>query len=385
MNAQQNSPRHNADSRTALRMIEAAPDAGADHWREIVTQLGSEIAGPLTLALERVHTLATTGCIDRQSLRALREELDSVRQAGINAQQLGRFGSGRLRQAPERMHLTQTVQGVLTHRTREAQARGLKFEHLLQPVEVIADASMLFGLLSTLFDWAMDNARSTIEWRVETQPFPAHARLTCRFEFRPASATPTVADHDVSPTLDSLAWRLIEQIAQSMSLPLERSRPASGCLIAIDFPRTVRRDVAGVTAIEIDDGFAPSTNSKPLAGSQVLVVAARRDVRHEVLNAIRHMGLIVDFVHSVSEAAEFCREGLPHAVIYEASLAGDRFKEMRAGILGEVPTLAFIEIAEEGNAFEVSGYGGQQQARVGREAIAASLPSSLMFELSKAL
>ena len=42
-----------------------------------------------------------------------------------------------------------------------------------------------------------------------------------------------------------------------------------------------------------------------------------------------------------------------------------------------------MEIIEEGNTFEISGFGGLNMARVGRDAIMASLPSALMFELSK--
>ena len=45
--------------------------------------------------------------------------------------------------------------------------------------------------------------------------------------------------------------------------------------------------------------------------------------RTPVREAIRHMGLIVDFVHSVADAAAFCEGGPPHAVVYEAALGGD--------------------------------------------------------------
>ena len=44
-----------------------------------------------------------------------------------------------------------------------------------------------------------------------------------------------------------------------------------------------------------------------------------------------------------------------------------------------------IEIIEEGNTFEMSGFSGSSVARVGRDVIASSLPSALMFELSKGL
>jgi hypothetical protein len=153
--------------------------------------------------------------------------------------------------------------------------------------------------------------------------------------------------------------------------------------LTIEFPRTVSDQVEGVTAIELDQGFSPSLQSKPLSGSQVLVVASRRDVRVQVRDAIRNMGLIVDFVNSVDEAREFCRGGLPHAIVIESVLRGDRFNALRGEVASEDAEVVFIEIIEEGNTFEISGFGGLSMARVGRDAILTSLPSALMFELAK--
>ena len=50
-----------------------------------------------------------------------------------------------------------------------------------------------------------------------------------------------------------------------------------------------------------------------------------------------------------------------------------------------VPDFVFIEIVEEGSAFEMSGLNGATVARVGRAVIGSSLPAALMFELSKSL
>ena len=41
------------------------------------------------------------------------------------------------------------------------------------------------------------------------------------------------------------------------------------------------------------------------------------------VGALRDMGLIIDFVSSIEEAAAFCREGLPHAIVVEALLYSD--------------------------------------------------------------
>lgn len=354
-----------------------------ERWHELVSQIGVEIAMPLTAALERINTLTSTGRIDRQGLRALREEVETARQAGMIGQQLTRFASGRLRQSHERLQLADVLNGVLAHRTRETQARGVFLKPVLKPAEVIVDASLLFSLLNTTVDWALIGAQSQIDFAIDVKAWPAHARLICRFAHRPVDQFTDGSGAQMPRGLDSLTWRLLEQTAWTMGLVLERQDHAGVTTLTVEFPRTVNTEIEGVSTLELDDGFAPSSNSQPLAGSHVLVVASRRDMRVQIRDALRNMSLIVDFVNSVDEAAAFCREGLPHAVIIESIQTGERFAHFRDEINAEVPDFVFIEIIEEGNAFEMSGFSGSSIARVGREVLASSLPAALMFELSK--
>src|SRR5437870_2392812 len=84
---------------TGAPVAPPADAAGVERWRALLTQVGGEIAGPLTAAMERITALSTTGKIDRQSLRALRDEVEAARRAGMVGQQLARFASGRVRQS----------------------------------------------------------------------------------------------------------------------------------------------------------------------------------------------------------------------------------------------------------------------------------------------
>lgn len=375
----------NPDPRARSHPAPTAEEISASQrWHELVAEIGAATAAPLTSALERVQALITTGRIDRGSLRALRDEVELARQAGITGQQITRFASGRLRQSHERLQLADTLKGVLAHRQRETQARGIVLKPTLKPAEVIVDASLLFSLLNTVLDWALDLARSNIEFAIDLKSWPVHARLVCRFAHRPPDES--APGEDVPrKSLDSLTWRLLEQTAWTMGLPIDRQDGDGSTSLTLEFPRTASDEIEGVSTLEIDDGFAPSTNSKPLAGSHVLVIASRREVRTQVRDALRNMGLIVDFVGSVDEATDFCREGLPHAIIIESILRGERFAHLREEISAEVPDFVFIEIIEEGNTFEMSGFSGSTIAKVGRDVIASSLPSALMFELSKGL
>jgi hypothetical protein len=367
----------------------AGAAAGDEHrdderWHQLVADLGAEIATPLTSALERIHALISTGRIDRAGLRALRDEVEQARQAGMIGQQLTRFASGRVRQSHERLQLAEVLKGVLAHRARETQARGIALKPSLKPAEVIVDASLLFSLLNTTIDWALANARSFIEFTVDFKTWPVHARIVCRFAHRLPDQPGDGSNEDVLPRLNSLAWRLLEQTAWTMGLVVERKDEGGNTTLVLEFPRTLNDDVRAVAAAEHEDEQG-STNSKALAGSHVLVVASRRELRVEIRDALRNMNLLVDFVSSVKEAVAFCKEGLPHAIIIESIQLGERFAEFRREILSEVPDFVFIEIVEEGKTFEMSGLNGATAARVGRAVIATSLPAALMFELSKGL
>lgn len=357
------------------------PVDSTEAWRELTAQIGREVAGPLTSALERVIQLTTTGRIDRPGLRLLRTEIERARRIGIVSQQLARFTSKRLRQSHERLNLASTLQAALAYRQREIASRGIHVKQSTRAIEVLVDPAMLFSLLNAMLDWAIESARSTVDLRVDLKSWPVHGRISCSFTH--AGADDTAPDAAPAAPLDSLNWHLVTQIARAMDLEVGREDDATRAKLVLVFPRTVNDELEGMSAVELDRGDGSSLNSKPLAGSQVLVVAARREVRVQVRNAIANMGLIVDFVGSVDEAVDFCRDGLPHAIIFEAGLRGERLDQLAEDLRAELPSFSFLEIVEEGNAFEISGFNGMSHARVGRDGLAHSLPSALVFELSK--
>ncbi|RZI55880.1 MAG: hypothetical protein EOP37_26425 [Rubrivivax sp.] len=367
-------------------------------WGDIVQQLGAEIAGPLSAALERIHTLISTGQIDRQGLRALRDSVAQAREAGMVSQQLARLASGRLRLSRERVPLTQVLRGVLTQRSRETQARGIQIRQLLQPIEVHTDASLLFSLLNAVMDWALANTHSSLEMRLDLTPWPAKARLMCRFAHRSLDlgSAPSAAINAPPESLNSLHWRLIEQTALTLgALPL-REDEAGITMLTLEFPHVagdesvlqqelappVRPELADRP--ELDDP-TPSHNSKPLAGCHLLIVSPRREVRQEIQNAVRHMGLIIDAVGSMDEALQFCEEGLPHGIAFEQSMRDADFDRLRADILGEVPGFSFIEVLDGEQQTQLSTATADHMARISRQNLQDALPSVLLFELSKAL
>ncbi|MEP7302921.1 MAG: hypothetical protein ABI699_15520 [Caldimonas sp.] len=371
----------------AVRNHPDSPAATDDErWHELVSQVGAEIAEPLTAALERIHLLTATGKIDRAGLRALRDEVEQARQVGMIGQQLTRFASGRVRQSHEVLQLEEVLKSVLALRTRETQARGIAVKPQFKSARVIVDGSLLFSLLNATLDWALANAHAHIEFTIDFKTWPAHARLSCKFAHRPSGTPDDISVTSASPPrLDSLSWRLIEQTAWTMGLVVDRKEASGVSTLVLEFPKTAGEEMEGLSASEIDDVSTQSGNSKALAGSHVLVVASRREVRVLIRDALRNMSMLVDFVSSVDEAASFCKEGLPHAIIIESIQRGGRFASFRDEILAEVPDFVFIEILEQGSTFEMSGTNGATMARIGHDVVASSLPAALMFELSRSL
>ena len=353
----------------------------------LVAQLGSEVAATLSSALERVTAFAATGKIDRAGLRLLREEIDKARRAGIMGQQVVRLGNGRVQMANESIDLTGLLREALRQRGREIDARGIEVRQVLGAAEVMSDTTLLFSLLQTTLDWSFEHAVSRIDLSIEIKSWPAHACLKVAYAHQPADEVDTTPGRNASLDelrLNTMAWRLLQQTAGVLGLVLLRRDQPGRTQLQLEFPQTLAPRLSAAPRLEAEERESQSHNSQPLAGRHVMVLAARREVRNVVRQALRPMGLMVDFVSTVEEARQLSADGLPHAVIYEAAIAGEAFERLRNEMLAEVPTLVFVRIAEQGKAFEVLNLGGRQFASVGRDAIMSALPEALTFELSRA-
>jgi hypothetical protein len=353
--------------------------------------MGREAAAPLTAALELVNTIATTGKIDRAGLSLIRESMDRARRVGIIAQQISRLASGRVQPANEQLNLTQVVRDALAQRGRETQPRGIELRQELAQAEVIVDAAMLSALLQALLDWSFEHARSHIGFRLKLKNWPEHACLSCQFAHMPADELSApeagpggLPQPEVSQKLDTMPWQLLRRLAQQLGLVLQRDDTAGATHLSLSFPRTVGNSLITLSGLDELDEPAAGQDSQPMLGSHVLVIATRRETRNAVRETVLSMGLMVDYVTSIEEAREFCASGLPHAVIYEAAIAGTNFQKLRLEWLADAPKLVFIEIAEDGRSHAVSDLGGFRTSRIGRDAVMTALPDALMTELAQA-
>lgn len=358
-------------------------------WTSIVQQLGAEIAGPLSSALARIQTLIETGQIDRQGLRELHGSVTQARAAGMLGQQLARLASGQLRLVSERLHLTQVLRNVLTQRRSETQARGIQVRQALQPVEAMADGALLFSLFDTMMDWVLALTHSSIDLKLELAPWPAKARLTCRFAHRSLDLLedpPRAGGDQELSAFNSLTWRLLEQNAVMLGVLPLRESAAGTTVLTLEFPHTFSDEPAGAARAPLANPTtnpAPSMRSRPLAGKHLLVLTARRDLQAQIQAAVHHLGLIVDVVETVEDATQFCLEGLPHAIVFDAGQRNAAFGRLHAELMREVPDFSFIEVLAHEQQTQLSTATADGMARISRYYITDALPSVLMFELSK--
>lgn len=349
----------------------------------LLGQLGSEVASALSTALERVNAIATTGKIGRKGLRELRENIELARRVSIMGQQVNRLASGRVRQQAERIDLTALLRDALAQHRRQIESLGFAVHPLLGPAQVMADPTLIFTLVESLLEWSFEHTRSSIDFRIELNEWPVFARLSCSFR--------SLSDEQVEQslvtfsdsTLQTMSWRLLQQTARTMELPIRLEEDGAMARVVIEFPRTVN-DPSETTALrDRADAERQGLNSKPLAGSHVLVLASRRETRSLVRDAIRHMGLMIDYVTSIEEAREFCKGGMPHAILHESALGGERFERLRIDLLAEMPKLVFVELSDDGQGLETRQVGDRQFSCVSLSAAIESLPPALMFELSR--
>ena len=360
---------------------EAGAGGTVQQWLALVGEFGADVAGPLTAALERIDSLTQSGRIVRADLKALREEVQQARQAGMLGQQLSILASGAVRAAPERLVLDEAVHSVLSERASEVPERAISVTVATQQAEVIADPTLLFSLLGALFDWALGNSAGPCEFKTGAGAAAGSLQVECRFEPRASdSLTIDLAEAARPPRFNALAWRILEGTALAMGVSLHVQDDSPHVVLTLQFSRAT----AEVAAALADDGLAAKRKVRQLAGSQVLVISSRREMRVQIRDALRSMGLMLDFVSSISEASEYCAGGAPDAVIVEAIQRGERFTKFQDELRASSPDSAFVEIVEQGRTFDKSGVGGAELGRVGRDIIDTALPAALLHELSRA-
>lgn len=357
--------------------IEADTWSLDDHWPEMVANLASQVTEGVSLLQHHLDQLLVKGRLSKLEHRLLSVPAERIKLAGVSAQQVQRFYGGRIRQSHEKVNMADLIEGVLQDRKTELGQLGIALRRKLKPLEVLIDPTVAHTFVNAVLDWALPFG-SRVDVRLDLNSWPQNARLQVRVtnDGLPPSST---------AHMDNLSWMLIRQIANSAG-GIEPSRDLNddGVSFTAMFTRTVQA-VDGISAVDMSDDHTRSSMFKSLSGTYVLTVSPSLQIRADVRDALREIGIASDSVVNLQQAREAMRARMPNLIVVDSELKGDDFDAFYREILREVFEFPFVEISPDDSSFDMSGFGEFSMAKVGRGNIREALGTAVMFELAKAV
>ncbi len=344
-----------------------------EHWPDLVAGLADQITTGVSALQNGIDLLLAKERITAIEHRALSVPTQRLKMAGISTQQINRFYGGRIRQSHEKVDMAQLVEGILQERKNELGVLGIELRRKLKSVEVLVDPTVAYTFVNAVLDWGLPFG-SRIDVRMDMNAWPKHARLQVR-------VSNDGAPPSSSAMLDSLSWVLIRQIAQTAGgIEIDREITDEGVSFTAMFTRTVQA-VDGISAVELSDDH--SSMFKSLSGIYVLTVSPALQIRADVRDALREIGVMSDSVVDFEQARQAVRSRMPNLIIVDSEIKGEAFELFRRELLREVFEFPFVEISPDDSSFDMSGFGELSMAKVGRGNIREALGTAVMFELAK--
>lgn len=348
-----------------------------EHAPQLLASAAEQIGDALQALQSGVDQLQSQQRLGPQGQLALGVPLGRIKRLTFVMQQLNRFHSGRIRQSHEKVDLARLAEDSLQERRKEFALIGIEMRRKLKPVDVLIDPAVAHAFLNALLDWALPLGRR-IDVRVDVNHWPPHARLQVRVhgDGAPPSSMPT--------SLDNLDWALVRQIAATASgIDLQREITPDGITTTALFQRTAQ-SVDGISAIELSTE-EQSSMFKSLQSVYALVISPSLQIRADVRDALREIGVSADSVVDLQQASDAISHRTPNVIVIDAALKGVDFDVFRREVLGLTMDMPFVEISPDDSSFDMSGFGEMAMAKVGRGNIREALGTAVMFELAKTM
>lgn len=362
-----------------------APWTMSQQWPNLVAALSEQAVESSNLLLRALNYLVGAGRLRRSEAKALSDAMHQLRGTSLRAQQITRLAGGRIRQARERVDLSELVRHVLDDRAQELQAAGVAITSDLQAVDVLLDPPVAISLLNSTIDWALSFSKQ-LHISLAQAEWPGPAQLKVRVTTPPPAPSPHPGGvgWTVRPRgrrlNDGLHWMLLRQIAASSSLEVARSREDGAALLTIDFPKTFL-STEGMACLELTDHGDGS--SAPLRDAWVLVIARDDRMRQEAVEALRKMGIDAAAATDTGHAATVIGDTRPNVLVTAYDIPADEVAAFRRDALGGEDRCPLVEITREVPSFHLSGFDRFETPKVGREQLATELPPTVLFELVK--
>lgn len=361
-----------------------APWTMSQQWPHLVAALSEQAVESSNLLLRALNYLVGAGRLRRSEAKALSDAMHQLRSTSLRAQQITRLAGGRIRQARERVDLSELVRHVLQDRAAEVEAAGVTITSELQGVDVLLDPPVAISLVNALLDWALSFSKQ-IHLTLVPSDFPGPAQLQVRVTTPP----PAHAAHPggVGWTVrsrgrrlnDGLHWMLLRQIAASSGLDVVRTRENGVAVLTIDFPKTFL-SADGLACLDLTES---ATETTPLRETWVLVIARDERLRAEAIDALRKMGIEAQAVADTAQAQASMRETRPNVLVTAYDVPHEDVARFRQDVLGGEERCPLVEITRELPSFHLNGFDRFETPKVGRDQLTAELPPTVLFELVK--
>ncbi|MGV3727488.1 hypothetical protein [Hydrogenophaga sp.] len=344
-----------------------------EQWPALLSGFADQVTEGVSALQNTIDLLLAKGRISKLEHRALSIPADRIKLSGISAQQIHRFYAGRIRQSHEKVGMSDLVEGVLQERKKEFTVLGIELRRKLKPVEVLIDPTVAHTFVNAVLDWGLPFG-NRVDVRLDLNAWPQHARLQVR-----------VSNDGLPPSsqacADSLSWILVRQIALAAGgIEIDRQLTDEGVSFTAMFTRTVQA-VDGISAVDLSDDH--SSMFKSLSGVYVLTISPTLQIRADVRDALREIGIMSDSVVDFRQAREAIVSRMPNLIVVDAAIKDSGFDQFRRELLREVFEFPFVEISPDDSSFDMSGFGEFSMAKVGRGNIREALGTAVMFELAK--
>lgn len=356
----------------------------AQQWPNLVAALSEQAVESSNLLLRALNYLVGAGRLRRSEAKALSDAMHMLRGTSLRAQQITRLAGGRIRQARERVDLSELVRHVVDDRSTELTAAGVTVGTELHAVDVLLDPPVAISLLNSIIDWGTSFSKD-LHLTLVPSEWPGPAQLKVRVATPPPASTgqPGTPGWTARPRgrrlNDGLHWMLLRQIAASSGLEVTRSRADGAALLTIDFPKTFI-NTEGMACLELTDSEGQANS---LRETWVLVMTRDDRLRQEAVDALRKMGIDAVAASDPMHARVVIADGRPNVLVTAWDITPEEVAAFRHDVLGGDERCPLVEITRELPSFHLSGFDRFETPKVGREQLTAELPPTVLFELVK--
>ncbi len=357
-------------SAAASHDAEQAPNTQwrmAEHWPELVVAVTEQSIESVSLLLRGLDLLVNKGRISPAEYKVLALPAERLKNCGMSAQQIVRFQSGRVRQSHEKIDLAYLLECVLQERRNELALMGITVRRKFKPVDVLIDPTLGFSLTKAMLDWSTPFG-NRIDLRLELQD--SRARLWMKTYSDRAPNASAVFE-------DGINWLLLRQIAATDGgIEVERNAVDDGAELTVWFKRTL-------TQVPADTGHHPGTESMQhsVTGAHVVVLSNDTDLRLEVVNTLKKLGVMVDGAAQPAQVRDALRNHALQLLVLDTAQTTPEVSALVHELREQHAHLPIVEILP---AHAPSPAVGSKNL-IARNAVGTALGSSVMFALAKVM